>query len=65
MFFMDDSTLKKALREIGKRGGLERARRLTSKRRKAIATKASQAAAKARTRAAKERKAVQLEKFSK
>jgi hypothetical protein len=53
---MDDSLLKKALQEIGKRGGLERAKRLTEKRRKEIATKASKAAAKARTRKAKARK---------
>ncbi len=62
---MDESLLKKALQEIGSRGGLERAKRLTSKRKKEIATKASRAAAKARTRAAKERKAIQLEKSSK
>jgi hypothetical protein len=53
---MDDSLLRKALQQIGKRGGLERARRLSEKRRKEIATKASRAAAKARTRKAKERK---------
>jgi hypothetical protein len=62
---MDESLLKKALQEIGSRGGLERAKRLTAKRKKEIATKASKAAAKARTRAAKERKAIQSEKFSK
>jgi hypothetical protein len=55
---MDDSLLKKALQQIGKRGGLERARRLSEKRRKEIAIKASKAAAKARTRKAKERKRV-------
>jgi hypothetical protein len=55
---MDESLLKKALQEIGKRGGDERAKRLTGKRRKEIATKASKAAAKARTRKAKERKRV-------
>lgn len=53
---MDDSLLKKALQEIGKRGGLERTKRLTGKRRKEIATKASKAVAKARTQKAKERK---------
>ena len=41
---------------IGKRGGLEWAKRLTGKRRKEIAIKASKAAAKARTRKARERK---------
>jgi hypothetical protein len=48
--------MKEALQEIGKRGGLERAKRLSGKRRKEIATKASKAAAKARTRKARERK---------
>ena len=62
---MDESLLKKALQEIGSRGGLERAKRLTSKRKKEIATKASKAAAKARTRKAKERKTGQSEKVSK
>jgi len=55
---MNESLLKKALQEIGKRGGDERAKRLTGKRRKEIATKASKAAAKARTRKAKARKRV-------
>jgi hypothetical protein len=55
---MDEALLKRALQEIGKRGGDERAKRLTGKRRKEIATKASKAAAKARTRKAKERKRV-------
>jgi hypothetical protein len=41
---------------IGKRGGLEWAKRLTGKRRREIAIKASRAAAKARTRKARERK---------
>ena len=42
-----------------------RAKNLTPKRRLEIARKASKAAAKARTRAAKERKADQSEKLSK
>jgi hypothetical protein len=43
--------------ELGRRGGLARKKALSAKERKAIATKASKAAAKARTRKAKERKA--------
>jgi hypothetical protein len=54
---MDDSLLKQALSELGKLGGAARRDALTAKRRKEIATKASKAAAKARTRKAKERKA--------
>jgi len=53
---MDESLLKKALQEIGSRGGLERAKRLTSRRRKEIATKASKAAAKVRTQRAQSKK---------
>ena len=53
----DEETLRKALAEIGRRGGQARAKALTAKERKAIATKASRAAAKARAMKAKERKA--------
>lgn len=42
--------------ELGRRGGQARAKALTSKERKAIAAKASKAAAKARTHKAKEKK---------
>jgi hypothetical protein len=43
--------------ELGRIGGQARAKALSSKERKAIATKASKAAAKARKRKAKERRA--------
>jgi hypothetical protein len=54
----DEEFLRKALAEMGRRGGNARAKVLSPKRRKEIATKASKAAAKARTRKAKERKAI-------
>jgi hypothetical protein len=44
---------------IGRKGAKSRNERLSDAQRKEIATKASKAAAKARTRKAKERKAVQ------
>ena len=53
----DEEKIRKLLSEIGRRGGLARAKVLTAKQRRESATKASKAAAKARTRAAKERKA--------
>jgi hypothetical protein len=53
----DEDIVAKVLAEIGRRGGLARAKALTAKQRKEIATKASKAAAKVRTRKAKERKA--------
>jgi hypothetical protein len=53
----DDESIRKLLSEIGRRGGIARAKALTAKQRKESATKASKAAAKARTRKAKERKA--------
>jgi hypothetical protein len=56
---------KKAAAALGRLGGQMRAKNLTPKRRLEIARKASKAAAKARTRAAKERKADQSEKLSK
>ena len=54
---MDAETLRTVMSELGKKGGPARAKSLTAKERKEIATKASKAAAKARTRKAKERKA--------
>jgi hypothetical protein len=54
---VDPETLKKVMSELGKKGGPARAKSLTARERKEIATKASKAAAKARTRKAKERKA--------
>lgn len=52
----DLDVIKKVLAEIGRRGGQARASALTAKQRKAIATKASKAAAKVRSRNAKARK---------
>jgi hypothetical protein len=52
----DQDAIQKVLAEIGRRGGHARAKALTPKERKAIAMKASKAAAKARTQRAKERK---------
>jgi len=46
----------KVMAEMGKRGGHARAKALTAKERRESAIKASKAAAKARTRKAKERK---------
>jgi hypothetical protein len=54
---MDDELIKKFRSEFARQGGKARAKALTPKERKAIATKASKAAAKARARKAKERKA--------
>jgi hypothetical protein len=48
---------KGLVRELGRMGGLARASNLTPAQRKESAIKASKAAAKARTRKAKERKA--------
>jgi hypothetical protein len=58
---MDEELLKKVRSELARQGGLARAKALTAKERKESAIKASKAAAKARTRAAKDRKS---EKFS-
>ena len=52
----DQDAIQKVLAEIGRRGGQARAKALTPKERKAIATKASKAAAKARTKKAKARR---------
>ena len=54
---MDDELIRRVRSELARQGGRARAKALSSKERKAIATKASKAAAKARTRKAKERKA--------
>jgi hypothetical protein len=48
--------LAEASREFGRIGGLRRSQNLTAKKRKAIATEASKAAAKARKKKAAERK---------
>jgi hypothetical protein len=53
----DEGDIRKLLSEIGRRGGIARAKALTAKERKESARKASRAAAKARTKKAKERKA--------
>jgi hypothetical protein len=55
---------KKAAVELGRIGGKTRATNLTPEQRRRIAIKASKAAAKARTRKAKERKAIQSGKSS-
>jgi hypothetical protein len=52
----DQDAIKKVLAEIGRRGGQARAKALSAKERKAIATKASKAAAKARRQKARARK---------
>jgi hypothetical protein len=52
----DQDAIRKVLAEIGRRGGKARAKALTAEKRKAIATKASRAAAKARIQAAKAKK---------
>jgi hypothetical protein len=49
----DEDQISQILSEIGRRGGLARAKKLTPAQRKAIATKASKAAAKARSKKAK------------
>ena len=54
---MSESPVLKFLTEIGRRGGQARAKVLSAKQRKEIATKASKAAAVARKRKAKEKKA--------
>jgi hypothetical protein len=54
---MDEELIKKVRSELARQGGLARAKALTPKQRRESAIKASKAAAKTRTRAAKERKA--------
>jgi hypothetical protein len=53
---MKKSPLSKYLSELGRKGGKARLKTMTAERRREIATKASRAAAKARTLRAKERK---------
>jgi hypothetical protein len=52
----DEDLITKVMSEMGKRGGHARAKALTAKQRRESAIKASKAAAKARTRKAKERR---------
>jgi hypothetical protein len=52
---MNPETLRTVMSELGKKGGPARAKSLTAKERKAIATKASKAAAKARSAKAAQR----------
>lgn len=52
---MEASAVSKYLAKIGRKGGKARLRTMTADERKAIATKASRAAAKARTRKAQEK----------
>ncbi len=54
---MDEELIRKVRSELARQGGQARAKALSARERKAIATMASKAAAKARTRKAKERKA--------
>jgi hypothetical protein len=53
----DEDKISELLAEIGRRGGLARAKKLTPERRREIATKASKAAAKARKKRTRTRKA--------
>jgi len=54
---MDRQAFRQAMIEIGRQGGLARAKSLTAKERRKSAIKASKAAARARTRKAKDQKA--------
>jgi len=54
--FMDPDELSDYLAKIGRKGGHTRAKRMTPEQRKASATNASKAAAKARSKKAAERK---------
>ena len=53
---IDEDQLSQLLAEMGRRGGVARAKKLSADKRKEIATKASKAAAKARTAKKKARK---------
>jgi len=53
---MSNSLISKYLSEIGRRGGKARMKTMTAEERQAIATKASQAAARERTKRAAERR---------
>jgi hypothetical protein len=52
---MDKSLLSKYLSELGRRGGKARMKTMTAEQRRSIATKASKAAAKARSAKAKKK----------
>lgn len=54
---MDKNLLSKYLAELGRKGGKARLTKMTAEQRRAIAKKASRAAAKARSRKAKQKKA--------
>jgi hypothetical protein len=51
--YPDQDQLSQYFADMGRKGGKERAKRLSAERRKEIATKASKAAAEARSRKAK------------
>jgi hypothetical protein len=51
----DEDEIYRVLAEIGRRGGLARAKKLSAEKRKEIATKASKAAALARSKKAKKK----------
>jgi hypothetical protein len=53
---VDEDQISQLLAELGRRGGLARAKKLSPARRKEIATKASKAAAKARSKRKAKRK---------
>jgi hypothetical protein len=53
---LDEDQVYKVLAEMGRKGGLARAKNLSAERRREIATKASKAAAKARSKKAAKRK---------
>jgi hypothetical protein len=53
---LDEDHVYKVLAEMGRKGGLARAKNLSAERRREIATKASKAAAKARSKKAAKRK---------
>jgi hypothetical protein len=53
---LDEDQMSRLLSELGRRGAIARAKKLSAERRKEIATKASKAAAKKRTAEAKKRK---------
>jgi len=61
---MDKEVLRQAMMEVGRRGGLARARSMTPEQRRQSALKASRAAAIARTRRAKAKKAARKKKES-
>jgi hypothetical protein len=53
---LDEDQVYKVLAEMGRRGGLARAKRLTAEERKAIAKKAAKASAKVRSKKAKKKR---------